>query len=86
MGALILVTIGLGALSLSLTRHHRDLLKRTLPRRMQAGLRLAGWALLLMALATLIASLGPAFGIISWIGLLTLGMIIVTTLLTHFSP
>lgn len=62
---------GLLALCLSMDRHHQDLLKgRPKPPR-RYGLRVAGWALLVLSAWPCVVSWGWAIGPVGWIGLLT---------------
>lgn len=62
--------IGMSCLSLSMTRHQRDVLSRPLPPRLSSGLRGAGWAMLLLSLG--LALPDGVLAILRWIGELSL--------------
>lgn len=71
--------LGFGCLCAAMPRHQKDLLGRTLPRQVHRWLRRAGGALLLVALATDMAGIGPAYGAIAWFGHLTIGAAMAVT-------
>jgi len=81
LATLAVALVGFAALALSMHRHHRDIFGKapTVPRRL--ALRIAGWGLLGMSLATCIATFGWAIGLVHWTGLLTAAGMTVALLL-----
>ncbi|KAB1070956.1 DUF3325 domain-containing protein [Methylobacterium planeticum] len=74
---------GLAALALSLDRHHRDAFLSRPPKARARGLRVAGWAGILLSLAASVALEGWNFGPVQWIGALTGASLLVVALLSY---
>ena len=68
----ILSLAGFIALCLAMPRHQRDLLGRVLPEGRVRALRLTGFCLLGLSLLQAAWSLGWAYGVISWLGYMSL--------------
>lgn len=66
--------IGMLCLSLSMTRHQRDVLGRPLSPRLSHGLRGAGWAALLLSFG--VALPDGALAVLRWIGELSLAALV----------
>lgn len=66
-----LIFSGFLALSLSMSRHCRQVLNRSLSPKANLWLRLLGWASLGAALMVCIAYSGWATGVLLWLGLLS---------------
>ncbi|HKS13199.1 MAG TPA: DUF3325 domain-containing protein [Pseudomonas sp.] len=74
---------GFAALCLAMEKHFNDLLKRksTLPQR--RSLRVAGWALLLLALVLTVQQRGWGLGLVEWIAVLMAGVTLWVFLLPY---
>ncbi|WP_225784762.1 DUF3325 domain-containing protein [Xenophilus sp. Marseille-Q4582] len=66
--ALLLCVPGFAALALAMERHQEDLFKAPLSPARTKLLRLAGWALLLLALVLLVRTRGWSLGLVSFSG------------------
>ncbi|CAG8866972.1 hypothetical protein PS627_02255 [Pseudomonas fluorescens] len=64
---------GVAALCLAMEKHFNDLLKRKSTVAQRRGLRVAGWSLLLLALALAVHQGGWALGLVAWIAVLMAG-------------
>lgn len=64
----VLCLAAFGALAMATDRAQQDLLGHELPLGATRSLRLAGWLLLLLALATAVTGLGWALGLVAYSG------------------
>ena len=76
--------LGFAFLCLAMDRHQRDLLGRRLSATGSHRLRLAGFAMIALALILSIAALGPAYGAVLWFGLLTIGAMPIVALVSAY--
>jgi len=65
---LALLTAGFACLSLSMTRHQTEWLKRTLPPSQGRLLRGLGFLLIVAGLPVAVAALGGGVGAVAWVG------------------
>jgi hypothetical protein len=82
--AILLCLAGFVALCLSMSRHHETLIggRPTTGRRL--ALRAAGWSALGLGAWASVRAWGPTYGVIGWLGLLTLSAAIVLLALTYW--
>lgn len=73
-------------LFLAMTRHQQDWLKRSLPNGIGQALRAAGFVLLGMTLAWAMVEAGWSYGLVLWLGQLTLAAAIVTGINAYRQP
>ncbi len=73
----LLALLGFALLALSLAKHYRDLLGKTLPVALGRMFRGVGWLLLAASLMGAIAGQGFAIGIVLWTALLTAAALLV---------
>lgn len=71
--AILLTLGGFYALALSMTRHQRDLVGRTLVARQANTARISGWALLVAAFVLDVATQGGGYGSVAWFAHLSVG-------------
>lgn len=71
--SLFLATAAFAALALSMKRHQRDLVGRTLSEREAGLLRIGGWVLISLVLAIDIATFGFGYALVAWAGQTTMG-------------
>lgn len=83
--AIALSVLGFAGLCLSMSRHQRDVLGRTLSPALTRTARMSGWTLLAVAYAIAFASEGAALGTVYWMGGLTLGAAVVAFTVTGIS-
>lgn len=81
--ALLLCYAGFTALCLAMDRHHVELLGRKSSLRRRQGLRLAGWALLAVALWAAVAVAGWGLGLVQWFAVLMLSALLLVLLLPY---
>lgn len=74
---------GFIALCLSMPRHRREVITRSIAAHWDAGLRGLGSALLLAAFCVAVVRDGAAIGAVLWTGLLTLGALLVVLMLSY---
>ncbi|WP_051362220.1 DUF3325 domain-containing protein [Solimonas soli] len=74
---------GFLALCLSMSRHQREIVGRTLPESRAPWLRLAGWALLLASFAASATHGGVPIGAVRWCGLLTAAALFAVLMLSY---
>jgi len=65
------VFAGFLALSLSMSRHYRQIFQRSVSRKVSLWLRCLGWTGLGVALAVCVAHSGWAVGVLLWFGVLS---------------
>jgi len=75
--AALFALIGFACLALGMERHQGALLKRRLPPRERRGAAMIGWAMLALSYAAAAIAWGPAVGSVLWVGLLSLGAMMV---------
>lgn len=83
LGTLLLALAGFAALSLSMQKHHRDLLGGAPLRARALALKCAGWLLLAASLWTALSGEGVFVGIVLWLGIATIAALTVAMLLTY---
>ncbi|QSR19940.1 DUF3325 domain-containing protein [Novosphingobium sp. KA1] len=71
--AILLALGGFSALALSMTRHQRDLVGRTLAARQATAARISGWVLLVSAFAVDVTALGGGYGSVACFAHLSVG-------------
>ncbi len=74
--------LGFALLCLAMDRHQRDLLGRRFSATDSHRLRLAGFAMITLALILSIAALGSAYGAVLWFGLITIGAMPIVALVS----
>lgn len=79
--SLTMAYAGFAALCLSMQRHQRDVLGRTLPPRWNHGLRVLGYALLLLTYLPCSVQTAPSVGILLWVGMLSAAAILLVAIL-----
>lgn len=84
--AFVLMCLGFGALALSITKHHRDVVGVSVSPSRQKVLRLSGWVLLGFSLVLTLIARGPSIGLATWVGLLTVAALLVAVSLTYAPP
>lgn len=82
--ALGLCFAGMSAFSLAIDRHHRQVYGNDAPPRKRYLLRLAGTLLLIVAIAPCVALWGAGAGVVSWVGMLTIGALLAALLLPYW--
>lgn len=65
---LLVSLAGLACLALSMERHQKELVRRTIPRQRRLLLRCLGLGLVALALLPAIKGLGPNLGPVAWSG------------------
>jgi len=83
LATLILSLAGFSALALSMTKHHRDLIGRPLPKARKLVLSVAGSALLAASLIPAIIGQGISIGLVLWLGVATIAALAVAMGLTY---
>ena len=71
--AILLALGGFYALALSMTRHQRDLVGRTLVARQANAARISGWTLLAAAFVLDVVTWGGGYGSVAWFAHLSVG-------------
>jgi hypothetical protein len=74
--ALVLCFAGMAAFSLAIDRHHRQVYGADTPARKRHLLRLAGTALLALAILPCVLLWGAGAGVVAWTGMLTVGALL----------
>lgn len=78
----LLIVAGMGGIAWSMPQHHQSLGRRPPGNRTRRGLRGVGWLLLAGALFPCVAGWGGSIGLVLWIGLQTVGVLMVAGFLT----
>jgi len=81
--ALLLCYAGFTALCMSMDRHHGELLRRKLSTGRRVGLRVAGWALLIVSIWPAVRATGWAQGLVEWCAVLMLSALLLVLLLPY---
>lgn len=79
--ALLLASAGMAALSLAMHRHHRQIRGTLPPPALRHTLRWSGGSLLTLALVPCLSEWDAGVGIVSWLGFLSAGALIVVAVL-----
>lgn len=72
---------GFTGLSLSMQRHQRDVLGRTLSAHWNTVLRITGYVLLFLTYLLCALQSGPSVGVLLWVGVLSAGAILLVAML-----
>jgi hypothetical protein len=83
IAAFALCYAGLSSLCLAMNRHHQQVLKHAPSKRRTGGLRLAGWALLVLSLIGCMAGWGASVGAVVWFGVLAAAALAIVVLLPY---
>ena len=83
LAAFLLQLAGFALLALSMLKHYREFFRGAPARSASLSMRVAGWAMLALALVPAIAGSGSSIGIVVWLGLATLAASIVALMLTY---
>ena len=86
LSAFFLSCLGFGALALSMAKHYRDVFGVRVSSARQTILRLSGLAFLGFALVLTLVARGPSIGLVTWVGLLTVALLLVAISLTYAPP
>lgn len=81
--ALLMCYVGFVALCLSTDRHHGELLHSKPSPRRRLALRVAGWALLVLAIWPAVAVTGWGQGLVEWCAVLMLSALLLVLLLPY---
>jgi len=81
--AFCLAYAGFSALCLAMDRHHEDVFDRALPRGRRLWLRALGWLGLVLSLAACATAWGWSYGIVEWVGILSLAGLLLIWLLAY---
>jgi len=82
--AFLLSLAGFAMLSLSMDRHQEKVLRQSLTGTLNHGLKIAGMALLLLALTACMVAQTESVAAIIWLGLLTFAALCVAALLSYW--
>ena len=80
--AFALLLSGSAALALAMTKHHRDIFGRIPSKQKQTGLRVTGWLLTISALGQTVITVGISLGVVIWLGMATLAIAAVSTVMS----
>jgi|SRR5690606_3710264 len=84
LGAIVFAFTGMVAISLAIDRHYSQASGRhDVPRWLRLALRSSGWLLIMVSLRFCIAGWGLSVGLVSWLGFLTTGALMVAGLLAY---
>lgn len=83
LAAFLICFLGFGALSVAMPRHHRQVFGRAPRPRERAAYRLAGGALLALALAPCFVAWPGSTALVGWLGLLTVAAMSQVLALTY---
>lgn len=83
IAAFCLAYAGFAALCLGMDRHYEAVFQRSLPRRHRAPLRVFGWVALALSLWACAAVWGWRYGVVEWIGILTLAGLLLIWLVAY---
>ncbi|WP_026640448.1 MULTISPECIES: DUF3325 domain-containing protein [Bordetella] len=83
VAAFCLAYAGFAALCLGMDRHYETVFERALPRLHRTTLRAAGWAALALSLWATAAVWGWRYGVVEWIGILTIAGLLLIWLVAY---